>query len=188
MPYNKKIARPRRGWYAASPRGRIVGRESVTGTANAGRTWQDDVGALRRAKPRHILFLCVGNSARSQMAEGIARSLAPKGVRISSAGAVPTSVRPEAVQVLAEIDIDISRQRAKSIASLDGANTVEAVITLCAEEVCSVFLRRVLQLHWPLPDPSAVADEGQRLAAFRAVRDALRVRLKALFKEWPGTT
>ena len=160
----------------------------MTDTANEGRTWQDDIGALRAAHPRHILFLCVANSARSQMAEGIARALAPKGVRVSSAGAAPTTVRPEVVQVLAEMDIDASRQRAKAVASLTDAETVDAVVTLCAEEVCPVFLRRVLQVHWPLPNPAVVEGSKPRLAAFRAVRDALRVRLEALFKDWPGTT
>ncbi len=148
-------------------------------------SWPLDVEVLRAARPRHILFLCVGNSARSQMAEGIARAMAPPDVRISSAGAAPTALRLEAVQVLAELGIDISGHQAKSISSLDGADTVDAVITLCDEEVCPVFLRRVLQVHWPLPDPMKVARKSDRPAAFRAVRDALHVRLAALFADRP---
>ena len=152
---------------------------------DAGQTWRADVEALRRARPRHILFLCVGNSARSQLAEGIARALAPTGVRISSAGALPSAVRSEVAQVLAEIDIDISHQRAKSVGAIEAAGTVDAVITLCTEGVSPAFLRRALQVHWPLPDPAMIGGEKERLAAFQAVRDALRVRLEALFKDWP---
>lgn len=126
-------------------------------------------------KPRHILFLCVANSARSQMAEGIARSLAPPGVRVSSAGSAPTSVRPEAVEALAEIGIDISAHRSKSVKDVDPA-TVDAVVTLCADEVCPAFPGRVERLHWPLPDPAAGA------ASFRSVRDDLRLRIAALFR------
>ena len=104
-------------------------------------------------QPRHILFLCVANSARSQMAEGIARSLAPHGVKVSSAGSSPTSVRPQAIQVLNEIGIDISGHRSKGLDSID-AGSVDAVITLCAEEVCPVFLGKAHRLHWGLPDPA----------------------------------
>ena len=89
---------------------------------------------LRSARPKHILFLCVPNSACSQMAGGIARAMAPAGMRISSAGTAPTVVGPEADRVLAEIGIDISSQRSNGIESPADADTVEAVITLGAEE------------------------------------------------------
>ena len=141
-------------------------------------------GILRALRPRHILFLCVANSARSQMAEGIARSLAPKGVRVSSAGSVPSFVRPHALQVLKEIGIDISGHRSKGLGSID-AGSVDAVITLCAEEVCPVFLGKAVRPHWGLPDPAReTGDEGRKLAAFRSVRDELRRRLELLFKNW----
>lgn len=129
-----------------------------------------------------ILFLCVANSARSQMAEGIARSLAPPGIEIWSAGSSPTAVRPEAIAVLREIGIDISGNRSKSVSEIppDGIDTV---ITLCAEEQCPVFLGKVKRLHWGLPDPAAaVGSETERMEAFRAVRDELRLRISALFK------
>ena len=80
------------------------------------------------------------------MAEGIARAMAPASVRISSAGAESLFVRPEAVEVLAEIGIVISGHRAKTMASLTGTDTVDTVITLCSDEVCPVFLRRVVQV------------------------------------------
>jgi protein-tyrosine-phosphatase len=120
-----------------------------------------------------ILFLCVANSARSQIAEGIARSLAPPGIRIWSAGSRPTSVLPEAIAVLREIGIDISSHRSKSMAEIP-ASEVDTVVTLCGEEECPVFLGNAGRLHWGLPDPAAVAGtEEERLAAFRKVRDKL---------------
>lgn len=126
-----------------------------------------------------LLFLCVANSARSQMAEGIARALAEPGLAVWSAGSRPTQVNPLAVRVLAEIGIDISGHRSKGMGEID-ASAVDTVITLCTEEVCPLWLGRAARLHWPLPDPAAAeGDEAERLAAFRRVRDELRVRLLA---------
>ena len=144
-----------------------------------------EVGILRALRPRHILFLCVANSARSQMAEGIARSLAPKGVRVSSAGSVPSFVRQHALQVLKEIGIDISGHRSKGLDSID-AGSIDAVITLCADEICPVFLGKAARVHWGLPDPTAVTGtEETHINAFRSVRDELRHRLKVLFAGKP---
>ena len=143
-----------------------------------------EAAILRILQPRHILFLCVQNSARSQLAEGIARFLAPPGVTVSSAGSSPAFVRPQAIQVLKEIGIDISSHRSKAIDEID-AEAVEAVITLCAEEVCPVFLGAAVRLHWSLPDPAkAPGDDEARLNAFRATRDELFRRLKLLFDGW----
>ncbi|MGD2047131.1 MAG: arsenate reductase ArsC [Gemmatimonadota bacterium] len=114
------------------------------------------------------------------MAEGIARSMAPAGVRVSSAGSEPTSVRPQAVRVLSEIGIDISAHRSKGVDEVE--RPVDAVITLCAEEVCPVWLGDAARVHWGLPDPAAVeGTEEVKLAAFRAVRDELVRRLRVLF-------
>ena len=130
-----------------------------------------------------VLFLCVANSARSQMAEGIARSLAPAGTKIWSAGSRPTSVRPEAIAVLKEIGIDISRHRAKAVAEIPAAE-VDTVITLCGEEECPVFLGKATRLHWGLPDPAAVnGSEAECLDAFRKVRDELRRRIGDFFAQ-----
>jgi len=115
------------------------------------------------------------------MAEGIARSLAPQRVTVSSAGSAPADVRPQAIQVLNEIGIDISGHRSKGLDSID-AGSVDAVITLCAEEVCPVFLGKAHRVHWGLPDPAdATGTEDTRLDAFRSVRDELHRRLKVLF-------
>jgi len=130
-----------------------------------------------------VLFLCVANSARSQMAEGIARSLAPEGIRIMSAGSHPTGVRPEAVAVLREIGIDISTHRSKDVSEIHPSD-VDTVITLCAEEECPVFLGRASRLHWGLPDPAAVdGTKEDRLNAFRQTRDDLERRIAAFFKD-----
>ncbi len=143
--------------------------------------WERDAEAIRAARPRHLLFLCVANSARSQLAEGIARALAPPSVRISSAGSAPSRVNPLALQALAELGVDGSRQRSKSVDEIPPGD-VDVVVTLCAEEVCPVFLGRAARFHWPLPDPAAVpGGAAERLEAFRRVRDELRRRLEAVF-------
>lgn len=126
---------------------------------------------------RGILFLCVANSARSQIAEGLARALLPSDIKVWSAGSRPTTVRPEAITVLKEIGIDISHHRAKAVAEIPAAE-VDTVITLCGEEECPLFLGQATRLHWGLPDPAAVTgSDEQRLAAFRQTRDEIRRRL-----------
>ncbi len=129
-----------------------------------------------------VLFLCVANSARSQMAEGLARSILGEGVRVQSAGSAPGRVHPLAVQVMAEQGVDLSAHHSKSVDTLDPAN-VDLVVTLCAEEVCPAWLGHARRLHWPLPDPARTEPgdtEATRLARFRAVRDQLRGRIEVL--------
>lgn len=147
--------------------------------------WLLEARMLRALRPRHLLFLCVANSARSQMAEGIAQSLVPAGVRISSAGSAPSRVNPFAIRALDEIGIDAAGQRSKRIDELreSGGRDVDAVITLCAEEVCPVWLGQAYRLHWPLPDPAAAAgSDDEILDSFRKVRDELGRRLNALLR------
>jgi protein-tyrosine-phosphatase/N-acetylglutamate synthase-like GNAT family acetyltransferase len=128
-----------------------------------------------------LLFLCVANSARSQMAEGLARTLFGGLVQVQSAGSQPTRINPKAIAAMREVGIDITGQRSKSVDAIDPAS-VGAVITLCAEEVCPVWRGKLARMHWPLPDP-ATTDPGVPadavLARFRAVRDELRFRLWA---------
>ena len=130
---------------------------------------------------RSLLFLCVANSARSQMAEGLARDLLGPTVRVQSAGSNPSTVNPYAIDVMREIGIDLAGQTSKSVDTIDSAS-VDTVITLCAEEVCPVFLGKVQRLHWPIED-AATADPSltreQMLARFRKARDEIRVRLVA---------
>lgn len=119
-----------------------------------------------------VLFLCVANSARSQMAEGLARALLGAGVQ--SAGSAPSRVNPLAVEAMREVGIDLGGHRSKAVDEIDPA-TVDTVITLCAEEVCPAWIGRVERLHWPMPDPAAGG-----LDDFRRVRDAIRARLLEL--------
>jgi arsenate reductase (thioredoxin) len=121
-----------------------------------------------------ILFLCVANSARSQMAEGLARNLLGPGVEVLSAGSAPSRLNPHAANALMEIGIDITHQRSKGVETIEPAG-IDLVITLCAEEVCPVFLGRARRLHWPLPDPAAGGDVAPQ--RFREVRDELRRRI-----------
>lgn len=128
-----------------------------------------------------VLFLCVANSARSQIAEGLARSLVPAEVKVWSAGSLPARVRPEAITVLREIGIDISHHRSKAVDEIPAAE-VDTVITLCGEEECPLFLGKATRLHWGLPDPAAVTgSEDERLDAFRRTRDEIALRLRELF-------
>jgi arsenate reductase len=130
---------------------------------------------------RSLLFLCVANSARSQMAEGLARALYREDVRVQSAGSRPTRVNPLAVEALAEVGIALEGHASKSVEGIDPAS-VDTVITLCAEEVCPVFLGGARRLHWPLPDPASDDPSIPReelLARFRSARDEIRRRLEA---------
>ncbi len=131
---------------------------------------------------RSVLFLCVANSARSQMAEALARRAFGTDVRVQSAGSQPSQVNPLAVQVLAELGLETAGQRSKRVDVIDPAS-VDLVITLCAEEVCPVFLAGIEQLHWPLVDPDRKHEQlsdAARLRYFRVARDELARRLDLL--------
>ena len=126
-----------------------------------------------------VLILCTGNSARSQMAEGLLRHDGGPDYEVLSAGTRPSHVRPEAIQVMREIGIDISGHRSKSVGEFAGQQ-FDYVITVCdnAKESCPVFPTTTKRIHWSLEDPAAeVGSEEQRLAEFRRVRDQLRTHL-----------
>jgi arsenate reductase (thioredoxin) len=129
-----------------------------------------------------VLFLCVANSARSQMAEGLARHVFGERVRVQSAGSAPTRVNPYAIAAMRELDIDLSTHASKLVDDIDPAS-VDLVITLCAEEVCPAFLGKAPRLHWPLTDPDRkheqLSDE-ERLVHFRVARDQIRARIEVL--------
>ena len=141
--------------------------------------WPQDVEMLRKKGFRSIAFLCVANSARSQLAEAIARHLGPPTVRVYSAGSVPTVVRPEVLAVLTELGIDASGLKSKGLAEIP-LSSVDVVITLCAAEQCPLAVSSGLVLHWELADPAAL-DGSTNLAGFRQTRDELRRRIKRLF-------
>jgi arsenate reductase len=129
-----------------------------------------------------ILFLCVANSARSQMAEGLARKLFGSRIAVQSAGSEPSEVSPYAIEVMSEIGVDLSTYRAKSVETID-PSAVGTVITLCAEEVCPVFLGEARRLHWPIQDPASDHTSLSRdaiLTRFRTARHQIQGRLEVL--------
>ena len=124
-----------------------------------------------------VLFLCVHNSARSQMAEGLLRAIAGDRFDVFSAGSVPTSVNPFAVRVLRDEGIDISQQESKSVAEFVNQR-FDYVITLCAEEECPIFPGSATRLHWDLPDPAAMdGDTDEKWDAFCRVAGEIKKRL-----------
>jgi arsenate reductase len=125
-----------------------------------------------------ILFMCVANSARSQLAEGLVRHLLGPQVEIQSAGSQPTHVNPYAVKVMTEIGVDVSKHSSKSVNDLSTAFTQDLnyVITLCAEEVCPVlFSKNAKRLHWPFQDPASkeVLPDEEMTVRFRKARDLI---------------
>ena len=129
---------------------------------------------------KRVLILCTGNSARSQMAEGLLREMAGERFDVESAGVAPSAVRGEAIQAMQEIGIDISGHHSKSV-DLFVDQQFEYIITVCdnARESCPLFPGTAERIHWSFDDPAAAqGDDQSRLAAFRRVRDEIRSRLK----------
>ena len=134
------------------------------------------------SEKKSVLILCTGNSARSQMAEGLLRQMGGGRFEVESAGTHPGQVRPEAIEAMREIGVDISGHRSKSVDEFAGRE-FDYVITVCdnARENCPVFPSRTRRLHWGFDDPAAApGDFAQPLAVFRRVRDEIRARLR----EW----
>jgi arsenate reductase len=131
------------------------------------------------ADKKRVLILCTGNSARSQMAEGLLRHDAGDRFTVESAGTKPSTVRPEAITVMKEVGIDITSHRSKHVDEFAGQD-FNYVLTVCdnAKENCPVFFGRATRLHHSIADPAAVeGSEEERLAEFRRVRDELRAYL-----------
>ena len=130
---------------------------------------------------KRVLILCSGNSARSQMAEGLLRHDAGEAFEVESAGTKPGTVRPEAMEAMQEIGIDISSHRSKHVDTFDGQR-FDYVITVCdnAKEICPVFMGAVQRLHHSFedPPPPSIGTDAERLAIFRRVRDELRQYLQ----------
>jgi arsenate reductase len=130
---------------------------------------------------QRVLFLCTHNSARSQMAEGLLRATAGDRYEAMSAGTEATHVRPEAIRAMAELGIDISAQRSKTLEPFLG-QPIDWLVTVCdqAREACPTLPGVARQLHWSVEDPAAVTGtDEERLAAFRAARDDLSGRIDA---------
>jgi len=129
---------------------------------------------------QRVLILCTGNSARSQMAEGLLRSMAGDRFEVFSAGTRPSFVRPEAIAAMGDLDIDITSHRSKSVDEFAGL-AFDYVITVCdnARESCPVFPANTKRVHWSFEDPAAVeGEEAIRLAAFRDIRDQIAARFR----------
>jgi len=139
---------------------------------------------------KSILFLCVANSARSQMAEGLGRMIFGDRVPVQSAGSEPSKVNPYAIEVMRELGVELTTHHSKSVQTIDPA-TVGTVITLCIEEVCPVFLGKARRLHWPIPDPASKdpsIPHEEMLARFRTARDTIRGMLERFAREqFPST-
>lgn len=157
----------------------------VAGPTVVERHWHGDPRVLRHlvtvsGSParRRVLFLCIRNSARSQMAEALLRSLAPDRFEVYSAGVSAGTVWPEAIEVMREVGIDISGHRGKAADEYAGQK-FDLVVTTCdeAREVCPLFPGATRMLHWSIADP-VVANGDARWAAFRAARDELRSRIE----------
>ena len=134
---------------------------------------------MERLGDQGLLFLCVANSARSQMAEGLARKRFGDRLRVQSAGSRPSRVNPWAIKVMREVGVDLATHDSKSVESID-ANTV---VTLCAEEVCPVFLGKARRIHWPIEDPASddpAISRDAMLARFRSARDQIEGYLETL--------
>jgi arsenate reductase len=130
-----------------------------------------------------IIFLCVANSARSQMAEGLARASAPSDWRVFSAGSEPSIVNPLAIESLREIDIDIADYRSKGLDAVP-MDEADIVVTLCDEEVCPVVPHGAEHLDWALPDPAGPRDQIRfQMDAFRETRDEIKRRLESLWND-----
>lgn len=131
-----------------------------------------------------IVFLCVANSARSQMAEGLAREILGNAARVSSAGSEPSRVHPHAIEAMSELGIDISDHESTSIEDVDPAS-IDLIVTLCAEEACPALPGRVRRLHWPITDPAPRSNDSTLTAddlrkRFRDARDQIRTRIEIL--------
>lgn len=138
---------------------------------------------------RKVLFLCTGNSCRSQMAEGWARRLAGPDWEIHSAGLEPSHVNPRAIRAMAEVGIDIQTQRSKGLDAVP-VTELDTVVTLCgdAEERCPFLPGAHIRIHWPLPDPAkAQGAEDEVMAVFRSVRDDIQWRVQDLLNSGRGT-
>jgi arsenate reductase len=138
------------------------------------------VGMPERGARQRVLFLCTHNSARSQMAEGLLRHLAGDRFEVASAGTEATSVRPEAIEAMAELGVDISGQSSKTLERYLG-EPFDHVVTVCddANEACPVFPGARSRLHWSFRDPSrAEGSEEERLQVFKMVRDEIQGRIR----------
>jgi len=158
------------------------GELAIDSAVNRGTTVTVRLPALGALSHPTILFLCSGNSCRSQMAEGFARAMLGNGERAFSAGVSPKAIHPLAIRAMREVGIDISQQRPKSIEEIP-LHEIDHLITLCDDlaESCPALPGKFARSHWPLPDPArGSGNEDEMMALFRRVRDDIRERVRSL--------
>lgn len=134
---------------------------------------------------KRVLILCTGNSARSQMAEGLLRDIGKGQLEVESAGVIASFVRLQAIEAMNQIGIDITRHRSKSVEEFAGQE-FDYVITVCdnAKESCPVFPGNTKRVHWSFDDPAeAVGDDAAKLQVFRRVRDEIKEKLTSFANE-----
>ena len=144
---------------------------------------------MEKVAKKTVLFLCTGNSCRSQIAEGFARQMGAGVIEAYSAGIRPVRINPRAIQVMSEIGIDLSTHSSKSVEAID-QDRIDIVVTLCgdAAENCPTFPRPIRRIHWPLADPAkARGSEEEAMAVFRATREAIRIHVAQLIDELSET-
>jgi arsenate reductase (thioredoxin) len=136
---------------------------------------------MNASKGKTILFICTGNSCRSQMAEGFARKILPKSWRVFSAGTIAAGIHPLTIEAMKEAGVDISAQHSKAIGEIP-MKEVDHVVTLCsdAHERCPVFPNARSKEHWPVEDPNSATNGPDAMAAFRRVRDEICQRVEEL--------
>ncbi len=154
--------------------------------------WPDDMetkALLETVMPKSkVLFLCTGNSARSQMAEALLRKYAGERFEVFSAGLEPQGINPFARKVMQEIGFDLNGHYSKDVSEFLGKTYFGYVITLCdnAESQCPIFPGASIRLHWPLEDPAGFqGSEEEKLNRFREIRDQIRERIESWMREYP---
>ncbi len=141
---------------------------------------EHDIISMIKSSPLKVMFLCIGNACRSQMAEGLARELGKGLIEPFSAGLLAAGVHPRAVSVMKEIDIDISKQKSKRIDE-KFLMTMDIIVTLCgyAEEPCPLTPSSIQRIHWPTKDPiTAIGTTEEVMKDFRRARDEIKVRIE----------
>jgi len=136
------------------------------------------------AQKKRVLFLCTGNSCRSQMAEGFLRNMAGDRFEVFSAGVKPTQINSLAIKVMAEIGVDISKHKSKSAMEFIGQQ-FDYVITVCdnANQTCPIFPGKYEKVHWDLKDPAEVqGSEAERMVVFREIRNEIRQKIEEWIK------
>ncbi|MBI5098440.1 MAG: arsenate reductase ArsC [Nitrospirae bacterium] len=134
---------------------------------------------------KKVMFLCTGNSCRSQMAEGFARDLGKGLIEAHSAGLTPSRVQPRTIEVMKEVGIDISSQKSKAIDE-DLLKQMDVIVTLCghAEAMCPMTPPEIKKIHWPIDDPvGAIGTEEEIMKAFRKARDEIKGKIGRLINK-----